>query len=224
MGSPMIDFALARRQMVDSQVRTCDVTDLRLIAALSDLPRENFVPGTLAGIAYLDRDIPLVEAAKGRMARSLIKPMVFARMVQAADIAPGDHVLDVGCTTGYSAAVLARLAGTVVALEEDPELLRRARANLAGIGNVAIAEGPLKNGWPAAGPYDAIILNGATEIVPRDFARQLKDGGRLACVMGSAPGRAMLFRCAHGELSGRAVFDAAAPLLPGFAAAAEFVF
>jgi protein-L-isoaspartate(D-aspartate) O-methyltransferase len=222
----MTDFAAARRQMVDSQVRTCDVTDPRLIGALLELPRERFVPGNLAAIAYLDGDVPLVEARLGRAPRCLLKPMVLAKLIQAAEIDPADNVLDVGCATGYSSAVLARLAGSVVALDEDPELVRRAKSNIAelGIGKVTVVEGPLKNGWPAAAPYDAIILNGATETVPRELSRQLKEGGRIACVLGSAPGKAMIYRSAHGEISGWAVFDAAAPLLPGFSTTPEFVF
>jgi protein-L-isoaspartate(D-aspartate) O-methyltransferase len=222
----MTDFAAARRQMVDSQVRTCDVTDARLITALLDLPRERFVPEALSSIAYLDGEIPLVDGKDGGPARCLLRPMIFAKLVQAAEIGEGDHVLDVGCATGYSAAVLARLAGSVVALEENPDLLRRARNNLAafGDGRVTVVEGPLKDGWPAAAPYDAIILNGATEIVPSELGRQLKAGGRLVCTFGSTPGKAMLYRHAGGELSGQPVFDAAAPLLPGFAATPEFVF
>jgi protein-L-isoaspartate(D-aspartate) O-methyltransferase len=226
MGMQMTDFAASRRQMVDCQVRTCDVTDPRLIAALQELPRERFVPGSLASVAYFDGDLPVGEAKDGHSPRCLLKPLVLAKLIQAAEISVGDHVLDIGCTTGYAAAVLARLAGSVVALDESPELLRRARSNLAelGIGNVTVVEGPLKNGWSAAAPYDAIIFNGATEIVPVDLARQLKDGGRLACVLGSAPGKAMLYRKVGGDLSGRSVFDAAAPVLPGFAATPEFVF
>jgi len=226
MGLQMTDFAAARRQMVDSQIRTCDVTDPRLIAALLDVPRELFVPGNLAGVAYLDGEVPLTAAMDGRSPRCLLRPMVLAKLIQAAEIGAGDHVLEIGCTTGYVSAVLARIAGSVVALDESPDLLRRARSNLAelGIGNVTVVQGPLKSGWAATAPYDAIILSGATEIVPADLARQLKDGGRIACVLGSAPGMAMVYRCMHGEISGRPVFNAAAPVLPGFSATPEFVF
>jgi len=184
------------------------------------------VPGPLSAIAYLDRDLPVVEAKAGAAPRCLLKPMVFAKLIQAAEVGAGDHVLDIGCTTGYSSAVLARLAASVVALDHDADLVRRAKSNLAelGITNVTVVEGPLTSGWAAAAPYDAIILNGAIETVPRELVRQLKEGGRLACVFGSAPGKAMIYRCAHGEISGQPAFDAAAPLLPGFAATPEFVF
>ena len=138
-----------------------------------------------------------------------------------------DHVLDVGCATGYSTAVLARLARSVVGLEEDPDLAETARRNLAalGIGNAALECGPLGKGAFGEGPYDVILLNGATEIVPESLCRQLKDGGRLVCVFGAAPAaKAMLYVSEHGDVSGRPIFDAAAPVLPGFVKPPAFVF
>ena len=129
----MTDFAAARRSMVDGQVRTNDVTDLRIIAAMLELPRERFVPQSEAALAYLDRDIPLRAPGTGA-GRCLLKPMVLAKMVQAASVRATDHVLDVGCATGYSAALLARLAGSVIALEEDAVLAAAARENLKAIG------------------------------------------------------------------------------------------
>jgi protein-L-isoaspartate(D-aspartate) O-methyltransferase len=223
----MIDFAAARRMMVDGQVRTSDVTDLRIIAAMLELPRERFVPESRAGLAYLDLDVAAGAPAAGGAARCLLKPMVLAKLVQAAAVKAGDHVLDVGCASGYSSALLARLARSVVALEEDPELARFAREALGavGAGNVTVVAGPLTHGWPAAAPYDAILLNGATEVAPEALCRQLKDGGRLVAVVGHAPvSRAVLYRAVKGDVSGWPIFDAAAPLLPGFAAPAEFVF
>src|SRR5262249_31864873 len=223
----MTDFAPARRMMVDSQVRTSDVTDLRIIAAMLELPRERFVPEDKADLAYLDLDIPVTPASAGQPARRLLKPMVLAKMVQAAEIAAGDHVLDVGCATGYSSALLARLAQSVVALEEDDTPARHARENLRAVGteNVTIVTGPLAQGWPAGAPYDAIFVNGATEILPQALTRQLKEGGRLVAVLGRAPpGQAMLYRRVGGEVSGWPIFDAAAPLLPGFTAPPAFVF
>ena len=130
----MIDFAAARRMMVDGQVRTSDVTDLRIIAAMLELPRERFVPETNAALAYLDLDVPATRAAGGETARRLLKPMVLAKMVQAAAVRESDRVLDVGCATGYSSALLARLARAVVALEQDPALARQASANLQAVG------------------------------------------------------------------------------------------
>jgi protein-L-isoaspartate(D-aspartate) O-methyltransferase len=223
----MIDFAAARRIMVDSQVRTSDVTDLRLVAAMQAVPRERFVPAGQADLAYLDFDIPVGAAQPGGPARCLLKPMVLAKLLQAADVAEGDHVLDVGCATGYSSAVLARLAGAVIAVEEDAGLAERARENLraAGASQVQIVSGPLADGAPAQGPYDVILVNGAFEVAPKVLLHQLKPGGRLVGVLGRGPaGKAMLYCSIGGDCGGRPIFDAAAPLLPGFAAPAAFVF
>ena len=217
----MFDTATARRNMVDGQVRTADVTNPDLIAAMLALPREQFVPSSLTEQAYVDSDLPIAAG------RALLKPMVFAKLLQAADVREGDHVLDVACGTGYSSAVLARLVNSVVALEEDQALVPQAKANLSGTGagHVVVGARPLTEGWPDAAPYDLIFLNGATEIVPQALGRQLKPNGRLACIFGRAPGtKAMIYRLAEGQLAGRPVFDAAAPLLPGFAAPPTFVF
>jgi len=217
----MFDTAAARRMMVDCQVRTADVTDLGLIAAMLAVPRELFVPTALAAQAYVDGDIGV---GGGRV---LLKPMVLAKLIQAARAGGSDHVLDVGCATGYSSAVLARITGSVVALEEDPALAQQARQALDATGatNVLVASGVLTSGWPAGGPYDLILLNGATEIVPESLGRQLKPDGRLACIFGRVPAaKATLFRLVEGHLVGRPIFDAAAPVLPGFVAPPAFVF
>jgi protein-L-isoaspartate(D-aspartate) O-methyltransferase len=223
----MNDFATARRMMVDGQVRTSDVTDPRIIAAMLEIARERFVPQAQAGLAYLDFDVPVAPAAAGQPARRLLKPMVLAKLIHAAEVDDNDHVLDVACATGYSSAVLARLARSVVALEEDAALARLATENLAalGVANARVVTGPLTQGWPAEAPYDVIVVNGAIEIEPQALFRQLKDGGRLVAVKGGAPGgHAMVYRSVGGDVSGWPVFDAGAPLLPGFAAPAEFVF
>jgi protein-L-isoaspartate(D-aspartate) O-methyltransferase len=220
----MIDFAEARQMMVEGQVRTYDVTDLRVLAAMLEVPREHFVPEDRRALAYADRDLPVTNA--GRTSRYLLKPAVLARLIQGAEVVETARVLDVGCATGYSSAVLSKLAGSVVALEEDPHLAAIAKEKLAAIGaaNVTVIAGPLIAGAPAQAPFDVILLNGATEIVPRDLCRQLNEGGRLACVFGRAPGRATIYRSASGHVTGQPAFDAAAPLLPGFAKPAEFVF
>lgn len=216
----MIDFAAARRNMVDGQVRTADVTDLRIISAMLAVPREQFVSPAMRGLAYLDLDVPV-----GAGARRLIKPMLLAKLIQAADLGPTDRVLDVGCATGYVAALLARLTGEVLALEEDASLAETARAALSGQPNVGVATGRLTEGWPQAAPYDAILLEGAAEFVPEVLFGQLKDGGRLVCVLGAGPAaKAMLYFRTGSEIGGRALFDAAAPLLPGFVRPREFVF
>jgi protein-L-isoaspartate(D-aspartate) O-methyltransferase len=217
----MIDMAAARRAMVDCQVRTADVTDLALISALLDLPREQFVPPAHVAVAYLDRDVPV---AAGRV---MLKPMVIAKLIQAMGIRGGDRVLVAGCTSGYGAAVLARLAGSVVALDQDPALTDWAAANLAAVGavNVAVKTGPLPAGWPQSAPYNAILLEGATEIVPEQLGSQLKPDGRLVCIQGrSRPGKAMVYSVVEAALSGRPIFDAAAPVVPGFVAPPAFVF
>jgi protein-L-isoaspartate(D-aspartate) O-methyltransferase len=223
----MIDFAAARRMMVDGQVRTSDVTDLRIIAAMLEVPRERFMPEGKADLAYLDLDVPVTRAKPGAEPRRLLKPMVLAKMVQAAAVTAGDRVLDVGCATGYSSALLARLARLVVALEQDAELARFARENLhASVpGNVTVVSGPLTDGWQPAAPYDVIFVNGAVEGRPEALSSQLRDGGRLVAVVGRAPvGRAMLYRAVRGDVTGWPIFDAAAALLPGFAAPPAFVF
>jgi protein-L-isoaspartate(D-aspartate) O-methyltransferase len=221
----MSDFAALRRTMVDGQVRTSDVTDPRLLAAMLSLPRERFVPRDRAELAYLDLDIPV--SAAGRPVRRLLKPMVLAKLVQAADVGETDRVLDIGCATGYSSALLGRLAGSVIALDEDATLAEFAKKTFAALGaaNVTVVTGALAAGWPAGGPYDVILIEGAGEVVPHALHGQLKEGGRLVCVIGRGPaGKAMLLRSLKGELSGRRLFDASAPLLPGFAKAPEFVF
>jgi protein-L-isoaspartate(D-aspartate) O-methyltransferase len=221
----MSDFAAARRMMVDGQVRTSDVTDLRIIAAMLDIARERFVPESQAGLAYLDLDVPAAQSESGEPVRRLLKPMVLAKLIQAAAVEAGDRVLDVGCATGYASAVLARLAHSVVALEEDPALAKHATENLASASNVMVVTGPLTQGWPPQAPYDVIFLDGSTEIMPRELASQLTDGGRLVAIVGRAPtSRAMLYRCVAGDVSGWPIFDAGAPLLPGFTEPPAFVF
>jgi protein-L-isoaspartate(D-aspartate) O-methyltransferase len=226
----MVDFQTARRAMVDGQIRTSDVTDPRLIAAMLDIPREAFVAPNLAALAYADCDLPLDggdEIAGGRKpSRVLVRPMVLARLIQAADLEPQHRILIVGAGTGYSAAVVSRLAANATALEEDPRLAARARAILSERGaSVTLVEGPLAQGWPAAGPYDVILFDGGVEWVPDAFFGQLAPAGRLvAVVIAGMVGKAMVFRSERGQASGRVLFDAMAWLLPGFKKAPTFVF
>jgi protein-L-isoaspartate(D-aspartate) O-methyltransferase len=217
----MIDFAAARRMMVDGQVRTADVTDLRILAAMLDLPRERFFPADKAQLAYLDLDVAV--SAPGQPVRRLLKPMVLAKLIHAADIAETDRVLDIGCATGYGVAVLSHLAGAVTGLEEDSGLAQQATAAVGT--SASIVTGPLSRGCPADGPFDVILLEGAVELVPPALFAQLKNGGRLVCVLGrGADGKATLYRRIDDDVSGRPVFDAAAAALPGFAKPAQFVF
>jgi protein-L-isoaspartate(D-aspartate) O-methyltransferase len=223
----MIDFAEARRMMVEGQVRTYDVTDLRLQTAMLEVPRERFVPRDKQEVAYLDRDIAVQQATPGGVVRYLLKPAVLARLIQAANVADDDHVLDVGCASGYSAAVLSRLAGSVVALEEDAKLARLAKVTLADLAaaNVTVRTGVLAEGVADQAPFDAILLNGSTGVLPATLIRQLKDGGCLVCVRGGPPiGKATIYRSVSGHVTGQPIFDAVAPPLPGFAKPAEFVF
>jgi len=218
-----MDYARARRTMVDNQVRPADVTDHRIIAALLEVPRERFVAPSRQAVAYLDIDVPAADGSR----RVLLKPIVFGKLLQAAGIKESERVLDVGCTTGYSTAVLARLAGQVVALEEDAALAASAKSNLAAVGaaNVSVVTGPLVDGSPQEGPYDVILVEGRSEVAPEPLCGQLADGGRLLAVIGSAPmGKATIYSKAGGHVTAQPLFDAGAPVLPGFVKPAEFVF
>ena len=217
----MIDFAHARRMMVDCQLRPTSVTDLDVIAAMQEIPRERFAPAALASVAYLDRDIAVDQK------RALLKPMVLARLIQAVEVGAGDRVLDVACGTGYSSAILARLGAAVTALEDDADRARCCAETLTqlGIGNVSAVCGPLDAGWPAGAPYAAIVINGACEAEPQGLIRQLAEGGRLVGILGTGPdAKATIYRKDRGEIGSRALFDAAAPALPAFAMAPAFVF
>jgi protein-L-isoaspartate(D-aspartate) O-methyltransferase len=217
----MFDAAKARRLMVEGQIRTADVTDTAVLDAMQTLPREQFLPPALVQLAYLDGDVPV------RRGRTLLRPMVLAKLVQAARIEPDDRVLIVGCATGYSAALISRLAASVVALEEDVELARQAKESLASVGadNVEVVTGPLVAGWPAGGPYDVIFLDGATEIPPDSLGPQLKpDGSVVGVYRPTAASKATIFHFVEGHMVGRPVFDAAARVLPGFSAPPQFVF
>lgn len=215
----MADAALQRKNMVESQVRPSDVTDRRIIRAMSDVPRHLFVPEAARSLAYMDEPVRL---SAGRF---LMAPRTFAKLVQLAEIDATGVVLDIGAATGYSSAVLGRIASAVVALEEDAELAAEATRAIEsqGIENVALVKGPLAAGYAAEGPYDAIILEGAIEVVPPALLDQLKDGGRLVAVMAEhAVPKAFVWRRSGKAVDAAAVFDADAPVLPGFARAKEF--
>lgn len=220
-----MDTTVQRKNMVESQVRPSDVTDRRIIRAMSEIPRELFVPEAARSFAYRDSAIAL--DAGGTLPRELLEPRTFAKLVQAAAIDQNAAVLDVGAATGYSAAVLAQLARHVVALESDAALARQAREALAQVGaaNVEIVEGPLPEGCAAAGPFDAIVLEGAIETAPSALLDQLKDGGRLVAIVGrKGASRATIWHRDGSVYGTQDVFDANAEVLPGFEREAAFVF
>lgn len=223
----MMDFALARRNMVESQVRANDVTDRALVAAMRDIPRERFVPPSMRALSYIDEDVPLngSDASGGR--RWLMEPMPFAKLVQLAGITSSDLVLDVGCATGYSTAVIARLAESVVGLESDADLAARAERQLIdeGVGNAAIVIGDLAEGYASQGPYDVIVMEGSVEQIPAGLFAQLREGGRLVAAVVDGPiGKATLFQSTGGGVSSRVAFDVNVRPLPGFEKTPEFVF
>ena len=217
----MIDFAKARHNMVLSQLRPGGVCDERVIAAIEAVPREAFVPELKIGVAYVDEDLPI---ARGRY---LMEPLVFGRLLVAAAVGSSDVVLDVGCGSGYSAAVLGHLAGTVVALEENEALAAQADTALAklGVDNVAMVQKPLATGYSEQGPYDVIVIEGSVPEVPDELVDQLADEGRLVAVVGaSGIGQCTLIRRHGGPLSRQVTHDAATPPLPGFTTRPAFVF
>jgi protein-L-isoaspartate(D-aspartate) O-methyltransferase len=184
------------------------------------------VPESRAALAYLDRDVPIADATATEPARYLIKPVVLARLIQAAAPGPQDRALVVGAGSGYGAAVLARLAASVVALEQNELLVAQARAVVPGfVANVTVVEGQLVGGAPTSAPYDVILVDGGVEAVPEALCGQLAPQGRLVAVVAAGPiGKATLFQRVNGGASPRGLFDATAPLLPGFKKAPAFVF
>ena len=221
----MSGFSTARQKMVDGQVRPSDVTDIRIIDAMLAVPREAFVPQSQRALAYLDLDLDVSEG--GAAKRFLIKPVVTAKMLQAAEIKETDKVLVAGCASGYTAAVVARLAGQVIATESDPAQVAKAGEVLAqlGLANVTFRAAAAAEGDPANAPYDVIILDGATEITPERLYGQLGEGGRLVGVFAmTKPQRAMIVTHSHHDFGNRALFDAAVPVLPGLERLPAFVF
>lgn len=217
----MSEYAAARFNMVESQIRPNQVTDARLLRALAEIPRERFVPSSLKALAYMEEEI---EVAPGRR---LLAPMPLARLIQLAEVEPDNLALDVGCATGYSTALLARLAESVVGLDCDERLTEQASQILTELeaDNAGVVAGELSEGYASEGPFDVILLNGCVPLVPQALLDQLKDGGRLVAVIAEHDfGRACLFRKSGSRVSQRPVFDAGGPLLPGFAREKTFVF
>jgi protein-L-isoaspartate(D-aspartate) O-methyltransferase len=208
----MYDFAVSRQHMVDGQIRTNDVTDLRIIRAFKSVPREAFIPKAKQAVAYSDVNINVD-------GRTVMRPRDFGKMLQGLDINPSDVALDIGCARGYSSAILAQLCETVVSLEVSDEMVERATAELvkADVMNVAVVKGDLKAGAREHGPFDIIFVNGAVSEVPQSWFDQLAMGGRLAVVLLNGPiGQAVIFTRGKDAIGKTVICDASLPLIDGF--------
>lgn len=216
----MTDFVTRRRMMVDTQVRPSDVTKFPIIEAMLRIPREVFVPAEKKEAAYIGRNIRLGDG------RVVLDPRTFAKMLDALNVDYDDLVLDIGAGLGYSAAVIARIAEAVVAVEDDESRASEAEALLPEhVDNVIVHTGPLAEGAPGHGPYDAIIVEGGIETLPEALAAQLKEGGRIACLfMDGELGVVRIGWKVDGAITWRFAFNAAAPVLPGFEKAQAFAF
>jgi len=216
----MPDYTSQRLNMVESQVRTNDVTNVCIQDAMRQVPRERFLPAAKQAMAYADA---VVEVVPGRF---LLDPRSFSKLAQLAKVEPSDRILDVGCASGYSTAVLARLGGEIVGVEEDAELVRVAVELLPSLGVTArVVQGRLAEGWAAGAPYDVIFINGAAEEVPERLLSQLAEDGRLVVILRNGPqGQGYLFVREHGRAGNRADFDATVPVLSGFQRQKSFVF
>ena len=216
-----MDFELARRNMVDSQIRTNEVSDPLVIEAIGKVPRERFLPTARQSQAYVDEDVPVAEG------RWLMEPMVTARLLQLADVQRTDHALVVPCGSGYMAAVLSHMAGSIVAVEEDGKVRDGASKLLAELGadTVAVVSGSVADGYAGQSPYDVIAFDGAVSDIPQSILAQLGDGGRCVAMVQNGPvGRATLVQRTGEAFGRRAEFDASVPVLPEFAAKPGFAF
>ncbi len=217
----MTDYAARRTMMVDTQVRPSDVTKFPIIEAMLAIPRERFVPDAARETAYMGEHVDL---GGGRV---VLEPRAFAKLLDALNVLPDQLVLDLGCGLGYSAAVLSRLAEAVVAVEDDAAMAAEAESLLSEIAadNVAVIEGPLTEGAPQHGPYDAIIVEGGVEDVPEPLLDQVKEGGKIGCIfMEGALGVCRIALKTDGKVTWRYAFNAAAPVIPGFRRAPAFQF
>jgi protein-L-isoaspartate(D-aspartate) O-methyltransferase len=217
----MTDFAVAREAMVDTQVRTADVTRYSIIDAMLRVPRELFVPKARRDVAYAEAEIPLAPG------RAMPMPRTFAKMLDAAAIRHSDLVLEIAPGTGYSTAVIARMAAAVVAVEPDLGLCEQATEALQKLEviNAVASQGDPAAGDPEHGPYDVIFINGAVEQLPEALTSQLKDGGRLVAIfLERGVGQCRVLLRVGDTISTRYAFDAPAPLIPGFETKHAFAF
>jgi protein-L-isoaspartate(D-aspartate) O-methyltransferase len=208
----------ARLAMIESQLMPCGVVEPRLVAAFAAVPRERFVLPARRALAYVDAEQPLGDE------RAMMPPLTLGILLQALMPLGGERVLVVGAGTGYSAALLHHMGLNVTALEENPQLAAAARAELGP--GARVVEGPLAEGWPADPAYDAMLIDGAVELVPEALASQLREGGRLVTVISGKDGvqRASLGRRVGGMTHFEPLAECGAPLLPGFARAHRFEF
>lgn len=213
------DFEAMRLAMVESQLRTVAVDDRRVVRVMADVPREKFVPEDKISLAYAEMLLPLGNG------RHMNLPLATGRLITELGLSADDHVLVIGAAGGYSAAVCARLAKSVVALEEDKALANDGQAALETYQNVECVTGPLQEGWAAAAPYDAILVDGSVEHLPDAITDQLADGGRLtAGLVEDGVIRLVSGRKQGGAFGTASFVDAQATPLPGFARPREFVF
>lgn len=217
-----MDFALARHNMIESQIRTNRVTDDLVVEVLDGLPREAFVEEAQRQLAYIDEDLAV---GPGRI---MMEPMVLARLMQAAEINDTDVALVIAAATGFEAAAISRMASAVVAVESDADLYKSAADHLSaqGADTVSLVQGDVVTGQAGQGPYDVIFINGGVRDLPQGLVDQLAEGGRLVYVETGAPGtgKATLVTKVDGVISETHLFDANIPALPEFAAKPEFVF
>lgn len=223
----MADFELQRKNMVESQVRPSDITDRRIMRAMLALPREMFAAEHSRALAYMDQELPVGSRSMGGSRRALVSPRVLSRLLQLAEIEAGDRVLEIGTATGYGAAIMARMARKVVALDSDEGLAALARKAMSelSVENVDVVTGPHAAGWKGDAPYAAIVLGGAVPEVSAGLLDQLQDGGRLAAVVGTGGiGQVMQWRRIGSTFASRCVAEAGAPPLPGFERVPGFAF
>ena len=216
-----IDFSTAREMMVDCQIRTADVTQLDLLDAFLEVPREAFVPVAQKPLAYIDDHLAISDD------RRMMAPAALAKLLQAARIDADDVVLDIGCGLGYSTAVISRICSSVLAVEDDRQFSEAANKALTELeyDNAVVVTGPLEAGYAKEAPYDAIIVNGAIEVMPETILSQLRVGGRLVAIVGNGNAAlATVWVNDDGHISSRPIFNYAVPPLPGFARKREFVF
>ena len=223
----MTDFQAERENMIESQIRPNAVTNTALIKAMAQMPREMFVPPSQKNFAYMDAPLRVEAARDGQIARYLLSPMIFAKLAQLAKVKETDRVLDVGPATGYSSAILAKLAKEVVALERDAGLAAIATDALhdAQIKNVEVVISDHESGAPQNAPFDVIFMNGRLGCEPKTLIEQLSAKGRLVAVMGTeTAGKAKLFTKIDSTIYEEIAFDAGAPLLAGFEPKMTFTF